>query len=146
MSASIASSASVPWCVLGQREPVDLVPLDLEQLTAAAREPSAGVGADGEPGDHPVAAAVLLDRASTMLATWPLSRTVTERSSSSASTRISFVRRSKRFMLTVPGRQHDLVGLDAGDPAHRHEDPVPMHHLDDQAEHARRLPVGAAAW
>ena len=65
------------------------------------------------------------------------------RSSSSASTSVSFERRSKRFMLTVPRGEHDLVGLDAGDAAHRHEDPVPLLQLDDQPENARRLPVDA---
>ena len=78
-----------------------------------------------------------------MVTGWPSSRTVTVRSSSSASTSTSLSRRSNRFMLTVPEASTTSVGLDAGDPAHRHEDAVPVRDLDDQAEHAGRLPVGA---
>ena len=32
----------------------------------------------------------------------------------------------------------DLAGVDRGHPGHRHEDPAPAGHLDDQAEHPRR--------
>ena len=44
-------------------------------------------------------------------------------------------------MFTVPEREHDGVGLDAGDPAHRDEDAMPVLQLDDQAEDARWLAV-----
>ena len=37
----------------------------------------------------------------------------------------------------------DLAAVDVGDPGHRHEDPAPAEHLDDQAEHARPAPAGA---
>ena len=68
---------------------------------------------------------------------------VTVRSSSPASTSTSLSRGSKRRMLTVPEASTTAPRLDRGDPAHRDEDAVPVLHLDDQAEDARRLAVDA---
>ena len=39
----------------------------------------------------------------------------------------------------------DGAGVDRRDPQHRHEDPPPRHHLDDHAEHARRVRVDPKA-
>ena len=80
--------------------------------------------------------------ASTTLAVWLLSRTVTVRSSSSVSTSTSFARRSKRFMLTVPEDSTTWSG------SMRVTRPIGTKmrcrwmQLDDQAQHARRLAVG----
>ena len=87
---------------LGQAQPVHLVPGDLDQLPTSATQPA--LVRIAEPGEHPVAGAVLLHRARRRRwrccaglehgdATCPAVRRA--RGSRSA-------RRSKRFMLTVP--------------------------------------------
>ena len=67
---------------------------------------------------------------------------MTVRSSSSPITSVSVLRCSNLRMLTSPVVM-TWPAVDTGDPGHRDEDPAAAEHLDDQAQHARRLVVAA---
>ncbi len=132
-----------------QRQPVDLVPVDLEQLAAAAGEAPGRASAVGGPhrelGDHPVASPVLLHAGiddGELLAVLEQEDGAIEQPGQDqhlvvAGLEAAHVDRAR-------GEQH-RGRLDRGDASHRDEDPVPVLNLDDQTEDARRLPVDPQA-
>src|SRR5262249_28593872 len=124
---------------LGEGQPVDLAPVDLEQLAATPGDPAAD-SAHRELGDLPVVDAVLLHRRvhdahpPTVLADRhrPVQQLAQYQQLAGPPLEAPHVHRA--------GAERDGVALDARDPSHWDEDAMPVQQFDDEPEHARRLP------
>ena len=127
---------------LAAGEAVDVAPLDDVRLRPAPE--ALGRLLDGDPGEHPVAAAGLLHRDvedhALDVAAAHLDLAVEHLADDQG------LGRALREAAHVeqPGGDH-LAGVDGGDPGHRHEDLAAAEHLDHQPDHPRLRDLGGRA-
>ena len=128
-----------PLHLLGQRQALHLVPVDRAHLG-----PAPPPFPDGDVGEKPVMTARLLhgriDDRHRLLAVPAAARhpdlPVEQLAEDEHLPRPLF----EPPPVQRPAAEHHGTGVDGRHPAHRHEDPAPLH-LDDEAEHPRRLPA-----
>ena len=138
---SVSSTASSPAGALpvGEREPGDRAPRPRSATCAAPGQPAAALP-HGEPARPPSRGCGWApSRRRRRPRRRPVSAIRTGASSSWPTTSTSLGRCSNRRRLTEPVASVTAPGSMRGDPQHRHEDPPPRRHLDDQAEHPRRV-------